>query len=143
MFDFVGKARYLVMKNIRKEIRISRRDHKRIIKSRRMRRMSARFITVFSLFLLFITITGAINSFAGSTLPSSDSSDTEYKKCYTSIMIYPGDSIDSITDKYYTSQFKDKDSLAFEILSINHLSPEKTLEPGNHIIVPVYNLMAK
>lgn len=105
-----------------------------------MKRMGARFITVFSLFLLFITITGAINSFAGSTLPSSDRCSTEYKKCYTSIMIYPGDSIDTITDKYYTQQFKDKDSLTFEILSINHLSPEKTLEPGNHIIVPVYIL---
>lgn len=126
------------MKNIRKEIGTSRRNHKKIIKSRRMKRMGARFITVFSLFLLFITITGAINSFAGSTLPSSDRCSTEYKKCYTSIMIYPGDSIDTITDKYYTQQFKDKDSLAFEILSINHLSPEKTLEPGNHIIVPVY-----
>ena len=128
------------MKNIRKEIGTSRRNHKKIIKSRRMKRMGARFITVFSLFLLFITITGAINSFAGSTLPSSDRCSTEYKKCYTSIMIYPGDSIDTITDKYYTQQFKDKDSLAFEILSINHLSPEKTLEPGNHIIGPIYIL---
>ena len=35
-------------------------------------------------------------------------------------------------------EFKNKDSLAHEILSINHLSPEKDLEPGNHIIVPVY-----
>ena len=124
-----------MMNLVKEELRRSK-DHRRIRRQRRMRRVMARFITVLSVLLLLVTFSGAIKSFAGQDMRSSTGS--ECRKCYTSIMIYPGDSIGSITDKYYSEQFKDKDSLAHEILSINHLSPERSLEPGNHIIVPVY-----
>ena len=80
-----------MMNLVKEELRRSK-DHRRI----RMRRIMARFITVLSVLLLLVTFSGAIKSFAGQDMRSSAGS--ECRKCYTSIMIYPGDSIGSITE---------------------------------------------
>ncbi len=92
-------------------------------------------IVLFSLMLLLFVTFGAINSFAGSGTGSPDQSAS---KCYTSVLIYPGDTIESISEQYHYAGSGDTASLAKEILSINHLSPDKALQPGNHIIVPVW-----
>ena len=57
---------------------------------------------------------------------------------YTSILIYPGDSIASLAERYYTDEYGDEAALAREIISINHLDYDGSLTAGNHIIVPVY-----
>ncbi len=104
-------------------------------KIRRIKRMTARFTLVFFL-LLFISLSaGTLKSFAGA---GSQSPERTPVKHYTSVLIYPGDSILSLAEKYHCDGIGDTDSLAHEILSINHLSPDKDLQPGNHIIVPVY-----
>ena len=94
-------------------------------------------IALFSLMLLLFVTFGAINSFAGSKNLAQDPSAS---KCYTSVLIYPGDTIESISEQYIYAGSGDTASLAKEILSINHLSPDKALQPGNHIIVPVYKV---
>ena len=95
--------------------------------------MTARFITVLTALLLVFTIAGSIRSFAG-----SENSRSGLSKQYTSVMVYPGDSLDSVADKYLCPEQSDRDRLIREIASINHLSPENPLTTGNHIIVPVY-----
>ena len=99
---------------------------------RRAKRMAARFITVLSLLLILLTLLGSIISFAGSS-----SSDT-HNKVYSSILVYPGDSLDSLAEKYLCPEQNDREKLKNEIASINHLTPDSALTAGNHIIVPLY-----
>ena len=120
--------------NLMKNDRICRiKKHRRIKGQRRAKRLAARFITVLSLLLILLTLLGSICSFA-----DSSSSDSIKEKHYSSIMIYPGDSIDSLTEKYLCPEQNDRERLKNEIASINHLSAESALTAGNHIIVPVY-----
>ncbi len=93
-----------------------------------------RITVILAAFLLVTTFAGTMKSFAGSERPS----DEELSKYYTSVMVYPGDSLETLTEEYMSEGYDDPASLAKEILSINHLSPDKALQPGNHIIVPVY-----
>ena len=139
------------VKDINSEIRIKNKNHRRIIYSRRFNRMTIRFITALTALLMTATITCTFTSFAR-TGSSGRDSIPELKKYYTSVMIYPGDTPESIADKYCFPEgtprsiadnfsspvYSDKVSPAEEILSINHLSPDNSLQPGNHIIVPVY-----
>ena len=99
-----------------------------------IRRNIIRFSAVFLVFLFVSLTAGAIKSFAG----SGNACEGGFNKRYTSILIYPGDTIESLVSDYSSEGSADRDSLAKEILSINHLSPDKDLQPGNHIIVPVY-----
>ena len=109
------------------------KKHRRIKGQRRAKRLAARFITVLSLLLILLTLLGSICSFA-----DSSSSDIHTEKHYSSIMIYPGDSLDSLAEKYLCPEQNDRERLKNEIASINHLSAESALTAGNHIIVPVY-----
>ena len=120
--------------NFMKNDRICRiKKHRRIKGQRRAKRLAARFITVLSLLLILLTLLGSISSFA-----DSSSSDSIKEKHYSSIMIYPGDSLDSLAEKYLCPEQNDRERLKNEIASINHLSTESALTAGNHIIVPVY-----
>ncbi len=108
--------------------------HKRIARKRKIKRLFSRFLTALVPLLLILTLNCGIISFAG-----QETADVHVmEKVYTSIMVYPGDSIDSIAAQYETEGFEDRDSLKHEIISINHLDYEGTLSAGNHIIVPVY-----
>ena len=110
------------------------RTKKTIRKTRKIKRMTARFITILTMFLIVLTVAGSLSSFAG----SKDIAKLASEKQYTSVLIYPGDSLDSLTDQYISPEYKNREKLKMEIMSINHLSPDKVLTAGNHIIVPVY-----
>ena len=57
---------------------------------------------------------------------------------YTAVLVYPGDSIDSLAEEYLSVEYEDRESLKREIVSINHLDYDGSLTSGNHIIIPVY-----
>lgn len=59
-------------------------------------------------------------------------------KMYKSIMIYSGDSFESIADRYISDEYSSTEAYVKEVLSINNMCPDSTLIPGNHIIVPYY-----
>ena len=58
---------------------------------------------------------------------------------YTSVMIYCGDSVDSIAEQYSANP-SDVTEIANEICSINHILSDDTLIPGNYLIVPIRSL---
>ena len=61
-----------------------------------------------------------------------------YSKQYRSEMIYLGDTVESIASDNYSFLFLSEDRLEEEIRSINHLSPDEKLIPGNYIVVPYF-----
>ncbi|MCR4590299.1 MAG: hypothetical protein K5668_05710 [Lachnospiraceae bacterium] len=127
----------------RGNMRIRRR--KRILRERKAKRMGARFITVLTALLIILTVAGSISSFAGSKSPLSTtafgenlSAGIKPEKQYTSIMVYPGDSLYSVAESCMCPDQNNRERLMKEIAAINHLSPDNGLTAGNHIIVPVY-----
>lgn len=71
---------------------------------------------------------------------SSKSGDNFTRK-YASVMIYCGDTVGSVAEEYYCRQFTSVERLKDEIMSINHLSPDEKLIPGNYLIVPYYDIL--
>lgn len=59
-------------------------------------------------------------------------------KKFQSVMIYCGDSIDSICSEYSRYGYSAQDSFRNEILSINNISENTTLIAGNYLILPYY-----
>ncbi len=112
--------------------------HRRIKRQRKAKRLAARFITALTMLLIILTFAGSIVSFAGSSEGSKVNSARS--KHYASILIYPGDSLDSVAESHMCPEQNDREKLKKEIIAINHLSPEGSLSAGNHIIVPCYNL---
>lgn len=108
--------------------------HRRTAGKRRMKRMVSRFLTALVVLIMVFTFTFCVHIFAGQNFSSSDTKE----KMYTSVIVYPGDSIDSLVAEYLSDEYENKDALRREIISINHLDYEGSLTAGNHIIVPVY-----
>lgn len=69
----------------------------------------------------------------------SDSNEAFGKKQYKSVVIFCGDTVESISREYYSMPYSSIDSLEDEIRKINNLSQDEILIPGNYLIVPYYN----
>ena len=124
------------------------RDHDHIYMlddSRKRRVARARQVRRQKLFLLILgaVITMAfisffsVKAFANTNTTHSDSFGT---KQYRSIKIYCGDTVDSIASDNYSFQFSSVDSMADEIRSINHISPDEKLIPGNYLVIPYFDM---
>ena len=90
---------------------------------------------MFGIILVFGILTGTRFAYAASDKPETESSR---QKCYESIMIYFGDTLESVADTYRTEEYPDVDSFISEICQINHLKEHTALVPGNYIIIPSY-----
>lgn len=86
------------------------------------------FITI-----LFITIF-SIRAF----VYANDNRNCNNSKQFKSICIYCGDSIDTISNSYLEYGYDSDKQFKKEIISINHLSNNEILIPGNYIVVPYY-----
>lgn len=65
-------------------------------------------------------------------------SDDNRVKLYKSVLIYSGDTFESIAEKYMTEDYSSVNKYTTEVANINNLSTSSKLIPGNHIIVPYY-----
>ena len=110
------------------------RKHRRISGRRKMKRMLSRFLTALVVLLMVFTFSFCVHIFAGQDFSATDAKE----KMYTSVLVYPGDSIDSLAEEYLSVEYEDRESLKREIVSINHLDYDGSLTSGNHIIIPVY-----
>lgn len=90
-----------------------------------------------SLFIFAAVIVTSAVFTSGKVYAKSNSADMS-TKVYKSIMIYSGDSFDSIADKYISDEYSSKEAYVKEVISINNMCSDSTLVPGNHIIVPYY-----
>ena len=77
----------------------------------------------------------SVKAFANTDNTRVDSFGT---KQYRSIVIYCGDTVESIAEDNYSFQFSSVDKMAREIRSINHLSSDEVLVPGNYIVIPYF-----
>ena len=93
----------------------------------------ALLLTVFICTLLFSII------FISSRVNASFVNDNRNSvKMYKSIMIYSGDTLESIAAEYMSEEYASVNKYVNEVLSINGLSPASKLIPGNRIIIPYY-----
>ena len=77
----------------------------------------------------------SIKAFANTDTTSVDTFGT---KQYKSIMIYCGDTVESIAEENYSFIYSSPEKMADEIRSINHLSQDDILVPGNYLVVPYF-----
>ena len=112
------------------------RDYKRAIaKAKRSNIVMMQYlaiITVFVVALIVSILISSSNAYANSNSP-------ERVKKYKSVMIYCGDSMESIADKNITDEYKTEAKFIKEVCSINNITEDTKLVPGNHIIVPYYD----
>lgn len=116
---------------------IERREYNEyILKNRRIevrKPKASLFIVLVAVTFVLITLISARFTFAKQTDEGS-----ARIKVFKSIVIYGGDTLTSITDKYYSPEWKDRFSYMHEVSMINHLDDEEKLIAGNYLIVPYY-----
>lgn len=107
-------------------------------KKRRERQVRRNIIILITLITLSLTLTLSI--FFGSFLSNAqNSTDDITYKYYQSIVIEPGDTIWSIADKHADSHYRDLDEYIQEVIHINYLEDDCTLNVGEYIIIPYYS----
>lgn len=116
--------------------RVEEQRIKRLARERQVKRQKLFFIIGVLITMAFISFF-SVRAFANTDNTAADSFGT---KQYRSIKIYCGDTVESIAEEYYSFQYSSVDRLASEIMSINHLSADEKLIPGNYIVVPYYDL---
>ena len=77
----------------------------------------------------------SVKAFANTDNTQADSFGT---KQYRSVMIYCGDTVGSIAEENYSYEFSSVDRIEREIRSINHLSSDEVLVPGNYLVIPYF-----
>ena len=60
------------------------------------------------------------------------------KTGYKSVMIYFGDTLETVAEKYGMEEYASPDAYMEEVCRINHLQTYTALVPGNYIIIPCY-----
>ena len=116
-------------------IRVEEQRLRRIARTRQVRRQK--------LFLIIgVLITMAfISFFSIRTFANTDNSPQCFgTKQYKSIMIYCGDTVESIAEANYNFMYASPDKMADEIRSINNLDAEEMLIPGNYLIIPYFKM---
>ncbi|MCR5108547.1 MAG: hypothetical protein K6B28_10350 [Lachnospiraceae bacterium] len=63
-------------------------------------------------------------------------------KCYRTVMIYMNDTVEGIAKEYMSEYYGSAGDLAKEIISINNISYDTKLIPGNYIIVPCHEMVS-
>lgn len=91
------------------------------------------FSVMFAVVLLIAVL--SIKHFA---YASANPDELPRMKYYTSIMIYNGDTLESITSKYITKEYKSAEQYIYEIRCMNHLSEDTSLIAGNYLTIPYY-----
>ncbi len=91
-------------------------------------------LVVVFIITLFFSITFVSSKVNASNIRNNNDS----VKMYKSIMVYSGDTLESIATKYMTEEYGSVNKYMKEVVSINGLDPAAKLIPGNKIIIPYY-----
>ncbi|MCR5687144.1 MAG: hypothetical protein K6G58_03915 [Lachnospiraceae bacterium] len=118
-------------------------DHLDRVRQERVRRMERtrqvrkqKLLMIIGVMILMALSIFSVKAFANTDTTAADSFGT---KQYKSIMIYCGDTVDSIAESNYSFQFRSVGRMASEIRSINHLSADEKLIPGNYLVIPYFD----
>ena len=85
---------------------------------------------------MILCLVFTIRAFAGT---NSGEEVNAISKQYKSIMIYCNDTVESVAADNITCGYSSVERMADEIRSINHLSPDDHLIPGNYLVIPYYS----
>ena len=103
---------------------------------RQVRRQKIVIIAIGVLITMALCSFFTIKTFANTDNTAVDSFGT---KQYRSVMIYCGDTVESIAKDNYCFEYHSIDRMASEICSINNISEDESLIPGNYLVIPYYN----
>ena len=116
--------------------RVDEQRNRRLARARQVRREKM-YLIIGVLITMALCSFFSIKAFANTDNTSADSFGT---KQYRSIMIYCGDTVESIAEDNYSFQFSSVDRMAGEIRSINHLADDEVLIPGNYLVIPYFDM---
>ncbi len=76
-----------------------------------------------------------------STIVHADSTNTAEQKieCFTSIRVYPGESLWEISRRYYSKEYQSMNQYIRKIMKLNHMTDEK-IYAGAYLIIPYYKV---
>ena len=117
-------------------VRVDEMRRKRLARARVVKRQKRLLIIGVLITMAFISFF-SVRAFANTDVSTADSFGT---KQYRSIKIYCKDTVESVAKDNYSFQYPSVEKLAEEIRSINHLSEDEVLIPGNFIIVPYFSM---
>ena len=120
--------------NYRYMDRVEEQRYRRIARARQVKRQKLLIIIGAFITIAFIVIF----SVRASADTASGDNDSFGTKQYKSVMIYCRDTVESIAEDNYGFGFTSVEQLSSEIRSINHISVDEALIPGNYIVVPYY-----
>lgn len=116
--------------------RVQEQKNRRMLRVRQVRRQKM-FIIIGVIITLALCSFFSIKAFANTDTSSATSFGT---KQYKSVKVYCKDTVESIAEDNYSFQFSSVGRMADEIRSINHLSYDEELIPGNYIVVPYFDM---
>jgi hypothetical protein len=111
--------------------RVEEQRMRRLARSRQVKRQKLLLIIGVLVTMAFISFF-SVKAFAN----TEGSADCFGTKQYKSIMIYCGDTVESIAEENYSFIYTSPEKMADEIRSINHLGKDDSLVPGNYIVIP-------
>ncbi len=114
-------------------IRVDEQRSRRKARTRQVRRQ--KLILIGALITIALVLFFSIRTFAGTDPDTTDNAT----KTYRSVKIYCHDTVESIAEENFSTNYSTVDKMADEIRHINHLSPDEELIPGNYIVIPVYD----
>lgn len=114
--------------------RVQMQRSARIARTKQVRKQKALLALGIFITIMIITILSVRKAYA------NDRTNIDYgTKQYTSVVIYCHDTVDSIAEKYINGPYTSVDDYAKEIKSINHISQNDSLIPGNYLVIPYYS----
>ncbi len=129
------RSSYYRMREYDQMVRERENRNRRAARTRQVRRQKLSIIIGVLITMAFISFF-SIKAFAN----TGNSCETYVTKQYKSVMIYCGDTVESIAEDNYSVMFSSVDKLADEIRNINHISGGEKLIPGNYLVIPYFDM---
>lgn len=125
---------YVMKRNNRREAIIARN------KARRAKQLKRNILTLILTFVLVIGLSIALGSFLSKAQAATDKNEV---KCFSSVMVGFGESLDDVIEANYDSNhYTSITEFQEEVYSINSLSDDCDVRPGNYVIMPYYTVLA-
>ena len=112
-------------------IRVDEQRSRRKARTRQVRRQKLLVIGI--LITIALVLFCSIRAFA----KTGNDNEESVSKTYRSVKIYCHDTVESIAEENFCTNYSTVDKMADEIRHINHLSADESLIPGNYIVIPV------
>ncbi len=129
------KSSYYRNREYNEMIRVREQRCRRAARARQVKRQKLLLLLGVLITMAFISFF-SIKAFAN----TGNTSEAFMSKQYKSVMVYCGDTVESIAEENYNFMFSSVGKLAEEIRNINHISKGEQLVPGNYIVIPYFEM---